>query len=93
MCALVIKRDLEYWGIDELALQPCCALRYYSDLKLCVGDVEGEEAALKKEHKRQIAEDFGSNRSGILRKYLWNLTEYPESSNYAWVCKAIFQLL
>ena len=28
MCAMVFKTDLEFWGIDELAMEPCCALKY-----------------------------------------------------------------
>ena len=27
-CALVLQKDLEYWSIDELTMEPCCALKY-----------------------------------------------------------------
>ncbi len=26
-CALVMKHDFDYWGIDEMMLEPCCALK------------------------------------------------------------------
>ena len=26
-CALVTQEDLAFWGIDELAMEPCCALK------------------------------------------------------------------
>lgn len=83
MCALVTKYDLEYWGIDELLLEPCCALRYYPEIELCVKEVEGEENSRRKTKERREAENFGDTRIGKIRKYLWNLTEYPETSKLA----------
>ena len=85
MCALVTKCDLEYWGIDELLLEPCCALRYYPEIELCVKEVEGEEISRIKTKERRQAEDFGPSKIGKIRKYLWNLTEYPETSKAAQV--------
>ena len=29
----VLQKDLEYWQIDELILEPCCALKYYPGRK------------------------------------------------------------
>ena len=92
MCALVTKNDLEYWGIDELLLEPCCALRYYPEIELCVKEVEGEEISRKKARERRQAEDFGDSKLGRLRKYLWNLTEYPETSKAAQVYLTIWKL-
>jgi hypothetical protein len=34
-CALVLKADLAYWGIDELFMDPCCALKYYPEIEQC----------------------------------------------------------
>ena len=92
MCALVTKYDLEYWGIDELLLEPCCALRYYPEIELCVKEVEGEENSRRKTKERREAENFGDTRIGKIRKYLWNLTEYPETSKLAQVFNAKFSL-
>ena len=39
----------------------------------------------KKLQERKIIEDFGNTRLGKVRKYLWNLTEYPETSKAAQV--------
>ncbi len=83
LCALVTKAELEYWGIDELLLEPCCALKYYPEIELCVKEVEGEEISRKKSQERKVAEDFGQSRLGKIRKFLWNLTEYPETSKAA----------
>ena len=40
MCPLVIKCDLEYWGLDELLLEPCCALKYYPEVAVCVAEIQ-----------------------------------------------------
>ena len=34
-CASVMRRDFEYWGLDELDLEACCALKYYPDIEVC----------------------------------------------------------
>ena len=34
----------------------------------------------EKYEKRMEEEDFGDSDTGRIRKYLWNLTEYPETS-------------
>ena len=43
----------------------------------------------KKSQERKVAEDFGQSKFGRLRKFLWNMTEYPETSKAAQV--SIFQ--
>ena len=37
-------------------------------------------------------EDFGDTQAGIIRKYLWNMTEYPETSLAARV-RIIFDMV
>ncbi len=49
VCALVTKKDLEYWGVDELLLEPCCALKYYPEIELCVKEIQGEEQSRAKQ--------------------------------------------
>ena len=79
-CAMTFHDDLDYWGIDELFLDPCCALKYYPERENCQNELEGERLAKEKEAQRQKEEDFGQSRIGRVRKSLWNLTEYPETS-------------
>ena len=57
--------DLEYWGIDELLMDPCCALKYYPDIELCVSEMRGEEKAKEKQFIKEQDEDFGNTRIGI----------------------------
>ena len=65
--------------------EPCCALKYYPEIELCHKEVEGEETSKRKLEERRIMEDFGNTQCGKVRKYLWNLTEYPETSRAAQV--------
>ena len=34
---LSFKKDLEYWEIDELIIEPCCALKYYPGILVVQG--------------------------------------------------------
>ena len=31
----VMKYDFDFWGIDEMFLEPCCALKYYPEMEVC----------------------------------------------------------
>ena len=33
-CALVLQKDLEYWVIDELIMEACCALKYFPQIEV-----------------------------------------------------------
>ena len=64
-------------------MDPCCALKYYPDIELCVSEMRGEEKAKEKQFQKEQDEDFGDGKIGRMRKQLWNLTEYPETSKAA----------
>merc|ERR1712062_496310 len=87
LCALVLQKDLEYWQIDELILEPCCALKYYPEIEICVKEQKGEQEAKRKEAQRLEDENFGQHIIGKIGTYLWNLTEYPETSKAAQVSR------
>jgi len=80
LCPIRARAIMEYWQIDELLLDPCCALKYYPSIEECVRETESEQISEQKYLERLKVEDFGSSLVGKLRKYLWNLTEYPETS-------------
>ena len=82
-CALSYLDDIEYWGFNEFFLDPCCAIDYYVEKDACQKELEGEMAANKKVRIRLNEEEFGSSCIGKLRKYVWNITEYPETSIWA----------
>ena len=79
-CALVIKDDLEFWGLEEVDLEPCCALKYYPKIVTCQTEVEEEKVEREEEKKRMRDEDFGKTCLGSWRTKIWNILEYPETS-------------
>ena len=89
---ILLQKDLEYWQIDELILEPCCALKYYPEIELCVKEQKGEQEAKAKETQRLKDENFGSSRWGRVRTYLWNVMEYPETSRTAQVMNGKMRL-
>ena len=31
---IIRKEDLDFWNINELLLEPCCALKYFPDIEV-----------------------------------------------------------
>ena len=79
-CAMTYHKDLEYWGFNELFLDPCCATDYFVEKDNCQNELEVETNAKKKASRRLLDENFGNSFIGRARTYLWNLTEYPETT-------------
>ena len=48
-------------------------------------EIESENLCQQKYEERLKDEDFGETTYGRIRKYFWNLTEYPETSRAAQV--------
>ena len=90
-CALVTQEDLAFWGIDELQMEPCCALKYYPHIVACQTEVEEERQEYEHLKKKQLTEYFGDNWYGRFRTRMWNFVEYPESSKPAQIL-AFFSL-
>lgn len=88
-CAITFHDDLQYWGIDELFLDPCCALKYYPEKDTCTKEVAGDQLSKVREEQRRKDENFGTSWVARARKYLWNLTEYPETSKAARVSNCV----
>ena len=76
----MFKADLAFWGIDELFMDPCCALKYYPEIESCQKEVKSDLLAKKMEEDRKKYENFGESMIGRVRGTLWNIMEYPESS-------------
>lgn len=79
LCVLSFLQEIEYWGIDELCIDPCCRERYYrrKELKESL-DVRNEAEADESQD-----EDFNHAACPDLRRRLWELLEKPESSRAA----------
>ena len=63
---------MEYWGVDDLYLEPCCVQRYYQQRELLNWDHQ-----VKKEEEPEF---FRPGRLGKLQKILWDLFEKPHTS-------------
>ena len=79
-CALVLQKDLEYWGIDELMMEPCCALKYYPEIETCVNEKTGDLKEREREKELAEEENFGDHTVAQIRSWLWNVMEYPWTS-------------
>ncbi|XP_064803270.1 potassium voltage-gated channel subfamily V member 1-like [Oncorhynchus masou masou] len=79
LCVFSFLQEIEYWGIDELCIDPCCRERYYrrKELKESL-DVRNEAVADESQD-----EDFNGAACPDLRRRLWDLLEKPESSRAA----------
>lgn len=76
MCVLSFSDDLEYWGIDELYMEPCCQQRYHQRKELVFEEMRKEQESLVQPDE----EDFGTGECAEFQKKVWNLLEKPQSS-------------
>ena len=83
ICSLVIKEEFDYWGLDEIFLQPCCALKYFPQTVKATREQDEEKIERLQYSQRLRAENFGSDLLGKLRSRIWDLLEYPETSRPA----------
>ena len=68
-CASVMRRDFEYWGLDELNLEACCALKYYPEIDVCRIQKEKdkeEDAKMQLEAAEAVAV-FGQGKAAKFR--------------------------
>ena len=78
-CSLTFHEDLKFWGIDYFLMDACCVLRHYSDLENAKAEAKMEKEAKALQLQRFKEEDFGRSFLGRTRKFIWNMTEYPDS--------------
>ena len=82
-CAFVMRRDFIYWGLDELDLEACCALKYYPEIEVCRLQKEGDREQNIKEQKEAEDADFGDGELAKARTWVWETLEKPWTSNFA----------
>ncbi|XP_022617733.1 potassium voltage-gated channel subfamily V member 1 [Seriola dumerili] len=78
LCEISFLQEIEYWGIDELRINPCCRERYYRRKE------QKETLDVQKEFEADDGdEDFVGAACPALRRRLWDLLEKPDSSRAA----------
>ena len=82
-CALVLEKDLEYWGIDPYSLEACCALKYFPDVDVSQSEKDMDLKAKMKAMEQAEEEDFGSSTLSQWRGWMWNTLEYPWTGKLA----------
>ena len=87
VCCTHFDGDLKYWGIDELLLDPCCALRHYPEMEQIKKEVAKEMKIKQKETDRMLYENFGNSWIAKSRQFIWNLTELKEPLLYSRVMR------
>ena len=80
---MVMQRDLDYWGIDELLIESCCSLKYFPQLEICTNEKLGDIQAKRAAEENLERENFGDSKMGRFRSWLWDTIEYPWTSNIA----------
>ena len=71
-CALVLQRDLQYWGVDDMSMEPCCALKYFPELDVCQSEKDGDLDAKKRAVEQAEEEDFGNTQCAQWRAWVWS---------------------
>ena len=80
ICPMVIRRDLDYWGIDEYLFDPCCTFRFQQGTENCYKDIEEAEREERNAQKETDDDPFGSSPIEKVRRFLWHTMEFPDSS-------------
>jgi len=71
VCVQDFCEELEYWGLNDLHLEPCCQHTYYRARWLLPSyGIQDDD----------LEEEFGSHYYSRVQKQLWNLFENPHDS-------------
>lgn len=76
ICVLAFSEDLQYWGIDELFLEPCCQHRYHQKKEGVDEEIRKELESLKERQE----EKFGTGKWADIRKDTWEAMEKPQTN-------------
>ncbi|VDM17664.1 unnamed protein product [Hydatigera taeniaeformis] len=78
MCVVAFKDDMDYWGINELYLHPCCQQRYHQRKEVVEDEIRKEELSLR---WLQDEEGLHGNTSiSKTRLKIWQIVEKPHYS-------------
>ncbi|ESN91001.1 hypothetical protein HELRODRAFT_187620 [Helobdella robusta] len=87
ICVQSYSEDLEYWGVSDVNLEPCCQAQYFHNREFCLNEIRKEKKSLK------IYADEDAFEPGTfcinLRQKLWDVVDKPQTSLLARAMAAI----
>ena len=83
MCVMAFADDLDYWGVEDFHLEPCCQQKYNTRKEHVEEEMKKEATNLKKEDP----EEWGEGKCVRYQRFLWDLMEKPHTSLAAKVIK------
>ena len=87
---MVMRRDYTFWGLDELNLEPCCALKFYPEMQNCVIQTDMDTEEKIKEDEMLATEDFGAGKLAKIRYEILKKTIHKVFDNFVGPIYGIF---
>ncbi|KAM7533893.1 hypothetical protein Aperf_G00000111682 [Anoplocephala perfoliata] len=87
MCVVAFKEDMEYWGINELYLHPCCQQKYLQRREIVEDEIRKEELSL-----RWLRDEDDINGNDAVSKTRWKIWQIVEKPHYSMTAR-IFALV
>lgn len=79
VCMMSYSDELEYWGIEEFYLEPCCLTKFNQRRDHLLEEMRKDSECLHPDEE----EHFGTGRYNRARQIVWDLLEKPNSSRPA----------
>lgn len=86
-CIMAFKEDLDYWGIDDNYIEPCCYMNFHQRFESIQEDFQ-KEKEFNAEDELKTNNKFSCTQSSI-RKCVWDLMDNPQTSTAAKVIAII----
>ncbi|KAI0978923.1 hypothetical protein GJ496_008418, partial [Pomphorhynchus laevis] len=75
VCPVSYYNELQYWGIDEYLIEPCCQMKYIKQMENAMEQFKVDHSITSLEPIEKFIGCWPDSR-----RFLWNLMENPNSS-------------
>ncbi len=91
ICIIAFNKELKYWGIDTCDFDSCCSFKFHQMTEDAMEHISTMEmietrCSIALEPKFDV---FKYHCCSNIRKKMWNIMEYPNTSRYAKVIKLL----
>ncbi len=85
ICIIAFNKELKYWGIDTCDFDPCCSFKFHQMTEDAMEHISTMEmietrCSIALEQKAEL---FNNCCCPTIRKKMWDIMEYPNTSYYA----------